>query len=198
MNPMTLLNDTQDRAAAVISQIRADRLGLASPCTGWDVRTCLNKLITSTRFWVVSLTEGRADPQLDLGAPLDLIGDDPSTAYKAAAAACQQAFALDGILTASVPAPVPGVSLTGEQMLGVRIFDTTVITWDLARAVGVAHGITEDQARFAHQVADIVIPLVAQAPDRSRFQPATTPPDNATEVDKLIAATGRDPMWQPV
>lgn len=98
-----------------------------------------------------------------------------------------------------VPAPVPGVRLSGEQMLGVRIFDTTVITWDLATAVGVAHGITDDQAAFACAVAEVVLPVVSAASDRQRFQPPSAIPDaSAGAVERLIAATGRNPHWAPV
>ena len=95
-----------------------------------------------------------------------------------------------------MPAPVPDLDLTGEQMLGVRIFDTTVITWDLATSIGVAHGIEDDQAELAYQVAQIVIPLVANAPDRRRFQPG---PDTLERnpVERLVAYTGRDPHWVP-
>lgn len=196
MDPLQLLDTAQDRAAAAVAQVRADQLAWPTPCAGWDVRTCLNKLVTSTRYWVVSLTEGRDDPMLDLGNPPALIGDDPLGVYRAAATACRAAFDQDGILTTIMPAPVPGLVLTGEQMLGVRIFDTTVITWDLARSIGAPHGIDAAQADFAHAVAGVVIPLVAGASDRQRFQAGADPNSFADPVERLVAATGRDPHWQ--
>ncbi len=198
MDPMTLLDTVQDRAASVVAQISAEQMGAPSACAGWDVRTCLNKLVTSTRYWVVALNEGREDPTLDLGNPPDLIGADALGAYRAAAAACRSAFERPGVFTAMVPCSVPGVQLSGEQMLGVRIFDTTVITWDLATAVGVAHGISDEQADFARAVSEVVLPAVSGASDRQRFQPCTVGLDaNASAVDRLIAATGRNPQWAP-
>ena len=196
MDPMQMLDDSQSRAEAVIARIRPEQLSLPTPCAGWDVRTCVNKLVTSTRFWVVSLQEGRREPTLDLGAPPDLIGTDPVGSYRAAAEACRAAFSDPAVFGRTMPAPVPDLDLTGEQMLGVRIFDTTVITWDLATSIGVAHGIEDDQAELAYQVAQIVIPLVANAPDRRRFQPG---PDTLERnpVERLVAYTGRDPHWVP-
>ena len=194
MDPLTMLDQAQDRAAAVIGQIHPDQLGLPTPCSNWDVRTCLNKLVTSTMFWVTSINEGRRDDHLDLGSPPDLIGDDPLKAYRAAATACRAAFADPAVFSRVMPAPVPDLELTGEQMLGVRIFDTTVITWDLASSIGIDPGIDADQAELAYQVAQIVIPLVDGAPDRRRFQPGA-PRADGSAIDRLIAYTGRDAQW---
>ena len=194
MDPMQLLDTAQTRAGTVIALVRPEHLSRPTPCVGWDVRTCLNKLVTSTRFWVVSLNEGRRDPFLDLGAPPDLIGSDAVRAYGDAAQACRAAFTDTTVFARTMPAPVPDLDLTGEQMLGVRVFDTTVITWDLATSIGAPHGIDDDQAEFAYQVAQIVIPLVSTAPDRQRFQPG--PAELAGRpIDRLIAYTGRDPHW---
>ncbi|MDG2111569.1 MAG: maleylpyruvate isomerase N-terminal domain-containing protein, partial [Actinomycetota bacterium] len=126
MNPLELLDQTQSRAATVIAGIGAEHLGLPSPCGSWTVRDELNKLITSTMHMVIAVNEDRNDDYHDLGAPPDLAGEDATAAFDRAAKACREAFSTDGVFERTLHAPVPGVQLPADQLLGVRIFDTTV------------------------------------------------------------------------
>jgi uncharacterized protein (TIGR03086 family) len=196
MDPMQLMELAQTRAALVIGKVEPAQLAAPTPCAGWTVRTCLNKLVTSTKFWAVALVEGRRDPVLDLISPPDIVGHDPLVAYTDAAEACRKAFTAAGVFERVVPCPIPGLDLTGDQMLGLRIFDTTVITWDVARATDVPHGIDDEQAAFALAVAEVVIPVAANATDHHRFRPAASRP-GGSPLERLIALTGRDPDWMP-
>jgi uncharacterized protein (TIGR03086 family) len=191
---LDVLNATQAGALAVVEQIRPDDLGRPTPCSDWNVRTCLNKLVASTRFSTIAVAEGRRDTTLDLTAPPDLVGDDPVGSYRTAAADCYSALSDSAAWQRTVPTALVGLDVTGEQMIHIRIFDTTVITWDLARAIGVDHGIGQSQADYAHEMAQIVIPIVIRATDHQRFRsPTGSPP--ADTIGRLIAATGRDPGW---
>jgi uncharacterized protein (TIGR03086 family) len=193
---LSILDQTNALAAAVLSRIGSDDLDRPTPCAGWDLKTCVNKLVTSTRFCEIAVSKQRRASELDVTHPPDMIGDNPNDAFRDAADAFRVAITEPAALERLVPSPVPGLDLTGEQMLSIRIFDTTVITWDLARSIGADPEIDEIQAAYALEVAQVVIPRCFGYTDHQRFQPAWQPAP-ADTLGRLIAATGRDPNWRP-
>ena len=196
MEALSILDQTDARAAAVLSRIGSNDLDRPTPCVGWDLKTCLNKLVTSIRFCAIAVSEQRRALELDVTHPPDLIGDDPGDAFRDAADAFRAAITEPAVLERVVPSPVPDLDVTGEQMLSIRIFDTTVITWDLARSIGADPAIDDIQAAYALEVAQVVIPRCLGYTDHQRFQPAWQPAP-ADNLGRLIAATGRDPNWRP-
>jgi uncharacterized protein (TIGR03086 family) len=193
-HPLHVLDLAQTRAAAVIAAITPDQLGLPTPCDEWDVRDVLNKLVASTLVFTSFGRREPPDPTLDLVHPRDIVGDDPLGAFEAAAAGCRAAWRAEGALDGTAPSTVGNAP--AKAVLHARIFDTTVLSTDLARATGVAHGIDELQARYVLRIARALVPTV-RAVSAERYREAVEVGPDADPVDELLAVTGRDPAWRP-
>src|SRR5262245_28031342 len=80
----------------------ADRLDAPTPCEGWDVRTLLNHMVETQRFFVQS-ARGE-NPSLPSPEPPDLVGDDPVGVFARARDDTLQAFGEDGVIERTGPA----------------------------------------------------------------------------------------------
>ena len=192
-DPLRMLDLSQTRAAAVIASISNDQMSLATPCDLWDVKDVINKLVASTRLFTGFGLRQQPDPSLDLINPKDLIGDDPVGVYLAAAKECRDAWrspgALDGLATSTIG------EAKARAVLNARIFDTTVLTWDISQACNVDHLIDDEQAGYVLFVAERLVPAVrSQSPER--YKEEVTDVIGTTTVDQLIAITGRNPSWK--
>ena len=95
---------------------------------------------------------------------------------------------MTGVQTCALPI------FPAKSVLNARIFDTTILTWDVATAIGVSHGIGDDLAAYVLRVAKALVPTVRSAsPDR--YKDAAPSPDAGSTVDEMITVTGRDPNW---
>ncbi|MDG2301205.1 MAG: TIGR03086 family metal-binding protein [Acidimicrobiales bacterium] len=192
-DPLRMLDLSQSRSAAVISTVTENQMSLPTPCDLWDVKDIINKLIASTRLFAGFGLRQPADPSLDLINPKDLFEGDPTGAYLAAAKECRDAWrcpgALDGLATSTIG------EAKAKAVLNARIFDTTILTWDISQACGIHHLIDEEQASYVLYVAERLVPAVrSQSPERYKDQ--VLQEGEVSTVNKLIGITGRDPTWK--
>jgi uncharacterized protein (TIGR03086 family) len=176
-----------DRAAAavavVVGKVRADQLGLPSPCTDWDVRGVLNHLVMGNLMAHASL-RGQQPPR-DRSA--DYLGDDPRAAFGESVTACRAAFAELGVLERVVPTPL------GEQQASfyvhMRINELLAHGWDIAAATGQSTDLAPELAEEA--LAMWQARLGDKPRDGMPFGPARPAPADATAADRLAAFLGR-------
>ena len=192
-DPLRVLDLSQTRAAAVIASVSREQMFLTTPCDLWDVKDIINKLVASTRLFTGFGLRQPPDPSLDLINPKDLIGDDPVGVYLGAAKECRDAWrspgALDGLATSTIG------EAKAKAVLNARIFDTTILTWDISQACDIDHHIDEEQAGYVLYVAERLVPAVrTQSPER--YKKEVTGGAGTTTVDKLIGVTGRNPNWK--
>lgn len=192
LDPLVALDRSQAVCAALVARIEPDDWALATPCDEWSVRDVVNKIVASTRTFAAFGRRERPDPPYDLVHPAELLGDDPLGTYLAAALECRAVWRAPGALDGEAPSTVgrfPAVAV-----LNARIFDTTILSWDVARAIDVPHGIDDDLAAYVLRVARALVANVRSvSPDR--YKDPTDPGDQAPVVERMIAATGRDPHW---
>lgn len=193
-DPLWILDLAQTRAAALIAAVTHDQLDLATPCDEWTVRDVINKMVASTWMFASFGKREQPDPALDLIDPKHIIGEDPLGAYQAAAAACRTAWRADGALEGMALSTV-GEAPAKAVMHG-RVFDTTILCWDIAAGTGLPHGIDEIQANYVTRIARALVPLVrSSSPERYKVEIET--PADADPVATLVGLTGRDPNWSP-
>lgn len=159
-----------DRVAA-----SAAKLDAPTPCDEWDVRTLLNHMVDSLRYF----TEAANDPQnatLPSPNPPDVVGDDPEARYAAARDATLAAYREPGVLDRTGPS------------LGIAFVDQLVHGWDLAEATGQDATMPADLAEAAFKAVDGRMP-----PDRrgSAFKPEVPVPDDASGQERLLGYVGR-------
>jgi uncharacterized protein (TIGR03086 family) len=194
LDPLLALDLAQTHAAAVIAGITGEQWSLATPCDEWTVRDIVNKMVASTLVFADFGRRQRPDPMYDLIHPVELIGDDPLGVFQAAAADCRSVWRAPGALDGTAPSTVGEFPARG--VLNARIFDTTILTWDIATATGVAHGISESLAAYVLRVARALVPNV-RALNAERYKDPHDPGPGAPYVEQMVAATGRDLGWTP-
>ena len=194
LDPLVALDLAQTGAAAVIAQLVDEDWARPTPCDEWSVRDVVNKMVASTILFSHFGRRQRPGAPLDLIHPVEMLGDDPLGTYLAEATECRRVWRAAGALEGTAPSTVGEFPAKG--VLNARIFDTTILTWDVATACGVPHGIGDDQAAYVLRVARALVANVrAVSPERYK-DPSDLDP-TAAMVHQMVAATGRDPLWRP-
>jgi uncharacterized protein (TIGR03086 family) len=193
-DPLRHLDLAQTRAAAVIAALQADDWHRPTPCPEWSVRDIVNKMVASTWTFTTFAERRRPEPPWDLVNPVEVLGDDPLGVYLDAAAKCRTAWRANGALDGTAPSTIG--EYPAKAVINARIFDTTILTWDVARACSLDDGINDEQAAYTLRVARALVPAVREQ-NPERFRPPDEPTDETPLVDQMIAATGRDPHWWP-
>lgn len=151
-----------------------DQLDAATPCREWDVRTLLNHMVDTQRYFAASgRGEDAAPPK---PTPPALIGDDPVAAYDEARRETLRAYGEPGVIEKTGPS------------LGIAFCDSLIHGWDLARATGQDDTLPEDLAAAAFSMLD------GRLTDDQRgdaFAPAVQVPDTASVQERLLGYTGR-------
>ena len=194
LTPLEALDQAQTAAAAVIARLTDDDWGRPTPCDEWSVRDVVNKMLASTLTFTAFGRRERLDPPLDLVHPVEMLGHDPLGAFQAAAAECRDVWRAGGALDGTAPSTVG--EFPAKAVLNARVFDTTILTWDVARATGLPHHLSDELAAYVHHVAVRLVDNVRSV-SRERYKDALDVTDDAPIVDRLVAVTGRDPGWSP-
>jgi uncharacterized protein (TIGR03086 family) len=173
------LRDLYDKASAWTTekvQGATDRLDSTTPCDEWNVRTLLDHMLETQRYFIASARGEEASPPS--GAPPKLVGDDPAADFEQARQDVLGAFADDAVLEKTGPA------------LGIAFSDMLLHGWDVARATG-------QDTTMPDGLADAAYGMVhGKFTDDERkgvFKPEVPVADDASPQDRLLAYTGRDP-----
>lgn len=192
LDPLEALDLAQAAAGETIAGIGPDDWHRPTPCDEWSVRDIVNKMVASTLTFAAFGRRRPLEPPYDLVHPVEILGDDPSATFQRAARDCRDAWRQDGALAGTAPSTVG--EFPAKAVLNARIFDTTILTWDVARATGQRHRIGDDLAAYVLRVALALVPNVRSvSPERYKDAPDVDP--HASTVEQMIAATGRDTAW---
>lgn len=172
----------------VISQVRPDHLRLPTPCADWTLAGLLRHLVSEDTAFAAATTAGTGWSDVDWNA--GRLGADPVADYHRAAAAYLAAFEPDAVLDKQMRVNIFGV-VPGSQAVAMHFIDTVVHGWDIARTVGVPYRPDEDLVAVALKVMR-GFPVNRSTGAFAEVRPV---PDDASELDELIAFVGRDPHW---
>ncbi|MGK3207242.1 TIGR03086 family metal-binding protein [Amycolatopsis sp. MEPSY49] len=159
-----------------------------TPCTDWDVRALVNHM-TRGNLNYVGLLRGATREDFLAARDADALGDDPVTAFTESVRICAEAFAEDGALDRVVDYPLG--KLTGRRALAVRTTDSTVHTWDLARALGADDTLDPGLVAWIDESYDDIFAGLALNSRVFAEPPAAAP--GASRQDRLLTRFGRDP-----
>jgi uncharacterized protein (TIGR03086 family) len=167
-----------------------------TPCSAWNVHQLVNHVTQANRNYVRLLSGGTAAEFLTM-RDFDALGSDPLGAYTASVQACADAFAEPGAFQHMLDHPLG--RLLGRQALAVRTTDTTIHTWDLARAVGADETLNADLVAWIDEHLLEIYAGMAEMPTSEvtthRFfaAPVGVLPDEASVQDRLLHRMGRVP-----
>lgn len=193
VDTLRILDLAQSRMATVIAGLRDGDWARPTPCPEWTVRDIVNKVVASTWSFTEFAHRRRPVPPWDLVHPVEVIGEDPLGVYLAAAAASRDAWRTPGALEGTAPSTQG--EFPAKAVINARIFDTSILQWDVAVATGQPPLIDDEQAAYVLRVARSLVSLV-RGKDPARFGPPG-PAAGRPLLDQMIAASGRDPDWTP-
>jgi uncharacterized protein (TIGR03086 family) len=152
-------------------------LGDPTTCDGWDVRTLLNHMLQTQRYFVGSARGEAVDPPG--GTPPDVLGDDPAADFARSRAETLETFGEPGVIEKTGPA------------LAIAFSDQLLHGWDLARSTGQDATMPEGLPEAAYGV------IHGRFTDEQRpgiFKPEIQVGRDASAQDRLLAYTGRNPL----
>ncbi|MFF3288389.1 TIGR03086 family metal-binding protein [Streptomyces sp. NPDC003023] len=184
-----LLATAAERSVPVVRGISDEQLGHPTPCSEYDVKAVADHLFQV----VVNFQALAAKQDADFSAAPDRVGHgDWRTAFADETAALVRAWAAPGAEEGTSGTMGMPAGLVGRMALG----DLTVHAWDLARATGQQY--TPDPI----VVGDVLVAFGELAPTGRRMGafgaefPLPADGVGASDFDRLLAVTGRDPGWR--
>jgi uncharacterized protein (TIGR03086 family) len=161
-----------------IGQIRGsvDMLDSETPCDSWDLRTLLNHMLETQRFFTGAARGEKTTPPSP--TPTDLIDGDPIEQFEHGL--------LDMVDAYSETTPDP----RSTSMLGIAFADQLIHGWDIARATGQDDTMPDGLAEAA---LEILSGRLTDDQRKGAFKPAIVLDQSASAQEQLLAFSGRDP-----
>ncbi|MFF1715275.1 TIGR03086 family metal-binding protein [Streptomyces sp. NPDC058268] len=186
-----LLKAATTQAVPVVRAIPDDRLAAPTPCAEYDVKALVNHLLQV----IVQFQALAAKQNSDFGDSPDYVAETPDWRGRFADEA--------GKLVAAWAAPGAEEGTTGAMDMPARtvgcmvLLDLTVHAWDLARATGQDYEPAPESSGVVAALRESVANLGPTARKMGVFGEPLPVPEGASELERLLAETGRNPRWTP-
>jgi len=181
------LSRVNDGFAQRLASVQPDQWTAPTPCTEWDVWALVNHVVGADCRYTMLLHDATAG-EVDATRTVDHLGHDPVGSFVANAAQLNAALREPGALART--AHHPAGERTGAQLLGMRVLDVAVHTWDLARAIGADESLDPDVIAFALTLQD----TFQAGRERGAFAPpAGATPARLSAQAHLLHLLGRHP-----
>ncbi|MFZ2503718.1 MAG: TIGR03086 family metal-binding protein [Nocardioides sp.] len=199
----TLLLSTLPDAERIITASASTDPAGPTPCTDFDV-AALRAHLQAVLLRINAM--GRGEPALSVSDSVTC--DDPAAAWRAAAA---ETPALWAEVAADAPMTAPWRTLTAWEAAEIYGAEVAVHTWDLAVATGQQFDIDDAAAEaftraYTREVpveqraaifAEVAASIPPDFPWQDPFGPAVPTGADATNIERVVAISGRDPHWRP-
>ncbi|MET8699725.1 TIGR03086 family metal-binding protein [Kitasatospora sp. NPDC004723] len=188
-----LLTEAHDYLLAAVRGVPEDAWGAATPCSEWTVRQVFQHARLDQLALVMQIT-GDA-PAGDPFAPADALDGDGRDAV------AQLETALEGSMKAwesvreAGAVPTPMGPMPAQAATAVAALDAALHAWDIARATGQDRPLGESLAERLETPAAQIVEFVRTS--FGKFGAVVDVPADADRAAKLLAFTGRDPLWAP-
>jgi uncharacterized protein (TIGR03086 family) len=168
-------------ADVTVTAVLPGQLDDPTPCTRWTVRDLINHVLTGNLRFVGFATRGPGPDRT-----VDHMGKDYVASFRDSLRRVTEAFEAPGFLEHSVPTPFGEDA--GAVLVGLRINELVVHSWDLARATSQSTDLEPELAEYL-----LATFQASSSLDRSRrsFGAEQAVPDGATAADRLAAFLGR-------
>lgn len=153
----------------------ASKLDAPTTCDKWNVRTLMNHMLETQRYFVGS---ARGEDVALSQNPPDLLSHDPSSDFDQARDETIQTFSKPGAIEKTGPA------------LGIAFSDQLLHGWDLAVSTGQNATMPDGLPEAAY---GMIHGRFTDEQRRGVFKPEIVVSTDSSPQDKLLAYTGRDP-----
>jgi uncharacterized protein (TIGR03086 family) len=187
----SVLAEAYENAAVIVSGICPDQLRNATPCRGYDVAGLIDHFVEAGHR-AAALGRGQAPPAGDASPHVELT--EAPGRLRSAAREADVAWADDTRLVTTATMPW-GRQYPGAVLIDMYILELAVHAWDLAWATGQLDRLVSTLAPPALSAAHAFIKqefrdLVGPG---SPFGAELSPPPGASDWERFVAFTGRDP-----
>lgn len=183
------LSNACDGFGSRLELVGPDEWDLPTPCDGWTVRDLTGHLIGGARMSAMLLAGAEKDDALRQLFALDVTGD-PKVGFQEATAAQLVAFSAPGAADAVCHHPMR--DMPGSDFIWMRVRDSLIHTWDLARAIGADETLDPDLVAMVWpQVEPLASPLAASGMFGSGASENLD--ESATLQHRLLDTLGRRP-----
>lgn len=170
--------------ARLVAGVHEDRLGGPTPCEHFTVTNLLEHVVEFVE--VFTSNARKEEPVLGGGLPADWQTSLPPRVTDMAAA-WQDESAWQGRVSAG------GIEMPAEQNALVAIEETVLHGWDLARATGQEFTPDEEWLVSVDGFFDAFAEPIASG--QGPYGPAVAVPEDASHLDRILGAAGRNPGW---
>ncbi len=190
-SPVAGVVSALDGMAQLVAGVRSDQWSAPTPCPDWDAHALVNHVVFGNRTFA-GILRGQAPPPQDQIRTLrdvDQLGDDPVGAWRRSADGLVDALQAPGVLALTFRSPLG--ELPGAGIAQLRITETLVHGWDLARATGQRPPFDDALAQSA---LDFTLRQLPPGASRRSFAfgPERAAPEGAPAIDRLAAHLGRE------
>lgn len=172
-----------------LAHVTDEHWDLPTPCEGWSVRDLTAHLVGGGKMSELLLGGAGKDEALNVLFGLTLDGD-PKEAFRQSTDAQAAAFGAPGAADALCHHPLR--DLPGSDFIWLRVRDTTVHAWDLARALGADEKLDADLVAAIWSQVEPIAPVLAKSGMFGSGQSGDVD-DNAPLQLRLLDALGRRP-----
>ncbi len=153
----------------------ASKLEAPTTCGKWNVRTLLNHMLQTQRYFLGAAQGEKVELSQD---PPELISDDPALDFEQVRDEMLRTFGAPGIIENTGPA------------LGIAFSDQLIHGWDLAVS-------TQQDATMPEGLPEAAYAMIfgrfTDDERRGVFKPEVEVPSDSSAQEKLLAYTGRHP-----
>ncbi len=181
MSPLDQLAAALEEFSRLASGVADDQWGRDTPCPGWDVSRLVAHVRDGNLRFVARF--GGEDPGPDPAITI------PVSDFWPSAEALMAALSAPGAMERTVALPIG--ALPGAVAVQLRLTETLVHGWDLARATGQAPGFSAEACATALAFSRANLGRAARSPTPP-FAPPRPAPEGASPLDQLAAQLGRD------
>ncbi|MGN9843284.1 TIGR03086 family metal-binding protein [Nonomuraea sp. H19] len=181
-------------SADLVRQVRRTDLDRPTPCAGWTLGDLLAHMTAQHRGFAAAAAG--AGPDLAHWV-VDPPGDDPVADYLRAAEAVIAAFADSPRSQFALPEISMAQPFPAATAVAFHFIDYVVHAWDVAAALGATYDPEPDLLAAALPVALAVPDGERRLAPGSAFRPALPVADEAGPLERVLAALGRAPDWNP-
>ncbi|MEH1126666.1 TIGR03086 family metal-binding protein [Micromonospora sp. CPCC 206061] len=174
-----------------VSQVRDDQWKAPTPCEDWDVRTLVNHVVYEDR-WALPLFQGATIAEVGDRFEGDVLGADPAGNAREAADEAVRELATPGALDRTVHLSFGDAPIS--EYVNQLVAEHIVHGWDLATAIGAD---TRTDADVVRACAQWFASQEEAYRESGMIAPRVDLGSGAGELERLVAAFGRDPAWHP-
>ncbi len=161
---------------------------LPTPCPDWSVRDLVNHVVGGN-WRYVALLHGAAGDAVRPSHDEDVLGSDPLEAFINGADAVDAAFREPGAMDRVVHHR--SGDMPAERLFVLRVADSAIHGWDLAKAVNGDLTIDEAVVGWLNAMLPALIPALVRAGFYSSAP--TVLPSGAAQQARLLHLVGREP-----